>query len=133
MLLSGLMAASDRRDGNWWIDQNEYSHVTYVTGFFDGMDLGHNFSYWKWAHDSHKTGKCLDLMGDAYREYHGKFFANITSGQLADGLNVFYRDYRNRRILVSNAIWLVVNSIAGTPQVQLDKMIESWRQNAGDK
>lgn len=40
------------------------------------------------------------------------------------------KDYRNRSIIVHDAVWIVVNSIAGMPQDKLDKMIESWRKNA---
>jgi hypothetical protein len=47
-----------------------------------------------------------------------------------DGLNSFYKDYRNRRIKVPDAVWLVANSIAGKPQNEMDKMIENWRQSA---
>ena len=42
----------------------------------------------------------------------------------------FYSDYRNRSISIADAVWLVLNSIAGTPQDKLDKMIESFRRNA---
>jgi hypothetical protein len=55
----------------------------------------------------------------------------VTGGQLVDGLDSFYGDFRNRRILVYSAVWLVLNEIAGTPQDELDKMIQSWRKNAG--
>jgi hypothetical protein len=50
--------------------------------------------------------------------------------QLNDGLNDFFSDYKNRRIEVDDAIWLVLNGIAGTPKEKLDKMIESHRRNA---
>jgi hypothetical protein len=42
---------------------------------------------------------------------------------------VFYKDYRNRKIRIYDAVWLVLNSIAGKPQDELDKMIESFRKN----
>lgn len=47
-----------------------------------------------------------------------------------DGLDSFYKDYRNRTIKVHDAVWLVVNEIAGTPQQTMGKLIESYRQNA---
>jgi hypothetical protein len=58
------------------------------------------------------------------------YLTNVTSGQLADGLTAFYSDYRNRRILVSNSVWLVLNEIAGTPKDEMDKLIENWRKNS---
>jgi hypothetical protein len=65
-----------------------------------------------------------------YREYDKKFFANVSNGQIVDGLDQFFSDYRNRRIRVHNAVWLVTNGIAGTPEAELQQMIESWRKNS---
>ncbi|MGH9822017.1 MAG: hypothetical protein ACREDR_01990 [Blastocatellia bacterium] len=56
--------------------------------------------------------------------------SEVTAGQVREGLDRFYKDYRNRRILVQNAIWLVLNSIAGKPQADWDKMVENYRKNA---
>jgi hypothetical protein len=53
----------------------------------------------------------------------------VTNAQIADGLDQFYSDYRNRSIVVSSGVWLVLNSINGTPKDQLDNMIEGFRQN----
>jgi hypothetical protein len=30
---------NQRRDGNWWREQPDGLRTTYVTGFFDGLDL----------------------------------------------------------------------------------------------
>ena len=54
----------------------------------------------------------------------------MRNDQLVDGLDSFYKDYRNRTIKVHDAVWLVVNEIAGTPQQTMGKLIESYRQNA---
>jgi len=39
------------------------------------------------------------------------------------------KDLRNLRILIPDAVWLVVNSIAGMPEEDFEKMVEDWRQN----
>jgi hypothetical protein len=51
-----LVAADDRRDGNWWQEQSRGMRISYMVGFFDGMELGHNFLFWKhskglWGND----------------------------------------------------------------------------------
>lgn len=128
--LPALSAAEEnRRDGNWWQIQNANSHYSYLTGFFDGMELGNNFSYWDFINDKKKMHDCFWNLSKSYTEYTSKYFKNVTNVQLVDGLDTFYADFRNRRILVSNAVWLVVNGIAGTPQKKLDTLIESWRSN----
>ena len=123
------IAEDGRRDGNWWHDQDRLTRAAYIIGFFDGMDLGHNFSYWKLLKEKEKDS-CIGEIAESYREHSAKYFNNITNVQLMDGLDSFYADFRNRRIRVANAVWLVVNSIAGTPQEKLDSMVESWRRNA---
>jgi hypothetical protein len=132
-LLAGLpfaVADDNRRDGNWWLNQPKTTRAIYAVGFFDGMDLGHVFSFWKYASDKKSQQTWIPLTWESYGEYTQKYLNNVTAGQLIEGLDSFYSDYRNRRIRVSDAVWLVANSIAGTPEEQLNKMIESWRENA---
>jgi hypothetical protein len=54
------------------------------------------------------------------------------AGQVSDGLDAFYKDYRNRSIRVVDAMWVVANSIAGTPQKEIDAMTENFRKYAQD-
>ena len=128
MTTFGVCADEPRRDGNWWTDQSQCMKTAYVVGFFDGMELGNKFSYWGLTADQGET--CNYFIVKSFNDHYSKFFSDITSGQLADGLDNFYSDYRNRRIKVADAIWLVTNSIVGTPHEELDKMIESWRRNS---
>ncbi len=120
---------SDRRDGNWWRSQSRPAQVNYMVGFFDGMELGHRFSYWSFANDR-KAGESMKRVSASYVEYIDKYFNNPTSGQLVDGLDVFYADFRNRSILVHNAVWIVVNQVAGETQGRVDALIENWRRNS---
>jgi len=46
------------RDGNWWIEQGEAVKLSYMTGFFDGIELGHDFSYWGYM-DDYKAKKIM--------------------------------------------------------------------------
>jgi hypothetical protein len=54
----------------------------------------------------------------------------VSSKQLVDGVDAFFADFRNRRILVGDGIWLVANSISGTPEKEMKELVESWRRNA---
>jgi hypothetical protein len=134
LTLSSLSwSADNRRDGNWWLGQEKYVKNIYVVGFFDGMDLGNNFSVWKHTNGTKAQQACMVQAIDSYREYSQKYFGNVTAGQLSDGLDSFYADYKNRRIMVSAAVWLVANGIVGTPEDKLNKLIESWRRNSGNE
>jgi|SRR6267142_3406165 len=120
---------NDRRDGNWWISTDKTVRLGYVVGFLDGIHLGQKFSYWKLADDK-ESEPCLKKVLLANVEYQDEYLSNVKIGQLNDGLNDFFLDYKNRRIEVDDAIWLVLNGIAGTPKEKLEKMIESYRRNA---
>lgn len=126
-LAAGTASAQDpnRRDGNWWRNSQGLAKNTYITGFFDGLLLGCNFAYWAHVFDRAKAASVNDAMAscDFYRD---RFLTNVTSGQLADGLNTFYADFRNRSIVIESAVWLVLNQIAGTRDV--DQMIENFRR-----
>ena len=123
--------SDNRRDGNWWTTKDTLSKLNYTTGFFDGMELGHNMSAWAFLKDKAES-QCVNLTIESYANYKSTYLNNVTNGQLVYGIDVFYSDYRNRRIRTDAAVWLVLNSIAGTPQDKLDKMIESYRKNSAD-
>lgn len=121
--------SSERRDGNWWNSISDYSQDAYITGFFDGIRLGNNFSYWNFTNDEDKS-YCLSSVFESFDFFKSTYLINITNTQVADGLDNFYSNYRNRSIKIHDAVWIVLNSIAGTPQERIDELIESWRKNA---
>ncbi len=131
--LPTLTSAADiRRDGNWWRSQPNTARVYWVAGFFDGMDLGNRFSVWKYLKEGTKEEQaCAKQATVTYQEFSQKYVEHVTAGQLADGLENFYSDYRNRRIELPGAVWLVLNGIAGTPKDELNRRIDSWREGAG--
>jgi len=55
-------------------------------------------------------------------------------GQLVDGMDAFYKDYRNRQLEVGWAIQYARDSIKGKPAQELDAEIALWRRcSAADK
>jgi hypothetical protein len=124
---AGFLNAEDRRrDGNWWNEGDRQLKLSYILGFFDGMDLGAGFSFWKFIDDP-----CAARAKDSYKEYSAKYSENVTNGQLVDGLDEFYKDYKNRKTILSQSVWIVLKSIAGTPKDELEKLIENKRRNPG--
>jgi hypothetical protein len=119
-----------RRDGNWWNTQGHDLKRFYMIGLFDGMQLGNYFSVWG-IQSGDKTSEACEVKAiRSYQNHLDKYFTNVTNGQVADGLDTFYKDYRNRSILVPDAVWVVINSIAGKPQKDIDEMTENFRKSA---
>lgn len=122
-------ADENRRDGNWWLIQTYSTKVTYLVGFFDGMDLGRNFTVWGLPTKKGQLASSAQFDGmTSYDKYNGKYLNNVTSGQLASGLDSFYSDYRNRTIRTPEATWLVLKTIAGEPPSE--EVLNNWRKNA---
>lgn len=119
-------ADRDRRDGNWWmtLDGKTALKVIFALGLIDGIATGYNFTL------------SLDPTGttpDPWKWYDARvqqFASHVTAGQLQVGLDDFYADYKNRSIRIPTAVYLVLNSIAGTPKANLDVMIEKARREA---
>ncbi|OQY74437.1 MAG: hypothetical protein B6D44_04240 [Ignavibacteriales bacterium UTCHB2] len=122
-----LLPQTIRKDGNWWTDRDEYGQSMFVIGFFSGMDLGERFSYWKYYDE--ENNPCDEAAVESYVEYWDNYVANVNSSQVVDGLNEFYKDYRNRKILIKDAVWLILNEISGRPKEEMDVMIENFRKN----
>ncbi len=134
----GLAHANEiRRDGNWWNQQSESFKIAYVVGFLDGRTyetrrwtsgfeatLGEKFdaNQVKWMNNFFK------IMNDA----DVRDFGNVTVGQLIDGLNNIFSDYKNRRIEVQNAMTLVIRSMDGTPDAELKSYFDSERKKASE-
>ncbi len=119
------LTEDERRDGDWWKRQEKSFKYDYAIGAFDGMETGHRLTI-----KGLPKSKCGLEAIYSYMTSRDAFFNETTNGLIVDGLNEFYKDYRNRRILVQEGFWLVVNEISGTPRAQMDKMIETARKNA---
>src|ERR1051325_2299741 len=99
-----------RRDGNWWRTVRLEGKTSYMLGFFDGLILGRNFSTWNLKGKDGKLGIAEgSRVISSFQEYYG-LMKDASNNQFVDGLDKFYGDYRNRRIMVSDAVWIVVRS-----------------------
>ena len=72
----------------------------------------------------------LEKVKQSYYHYFFEYLNNVTNSQVVDGLDILYEDYRNRKIMVSNAVWIVLNEIAGKSSDEMDEMIRNYRKNA---
>jgi len=122
-------APATRRDGNWWRAQDEHSKIDYVLGFVDGAELGFQLTFYT-IDASQKSVKCAGAASQSYNAQADKFLSQVTVGQIKDGLNDLYEDYRNRRIETARSVWIVLNGIAGMPRAEMEKMIELDRKFA---
>ena len=121
--------AEDRRDGNWWMGIQQIGKVHYMIGLFDGSVLGGQFAYWDYAGAKDPASQAATQKAlSSFQKYSEKYMVNVTSGQLVDGVDAFYSDYKNRSIRIQDAAWIILKGIAGEPPTEAE--LNVWRQNA---
>jgi len=98
------------RNGMWWVQlqmkspENAFFYkVGYAIGFIDGWEQGHRSGFGEALGFGAAKPAALSAFSGNVTLHNG-----VTAGQLVDGLDDFYRDYRNRRIRVGEAIEGVV-------------------------
>lgn len=137
LLLVGALLASvpvrnetnTNRDGNWWISKEQTVKYSYMVGFFDGIELGEDFSIWG-PMTALKDDPAIGKAVASFDNYSAKYMTGVTNTQMVEGLDEFYSDYRNRRIRIAMGVWIVLNEIFGKPKDEMQKMIEGFRKNA---
>jgi hypothetical protein len=128
-ILPVAKADGHRQDGNWWNRQTGPSKLMYLSGFFDGINMGHRLSVAGLMKSEPAQADTAALTTQSFAKLVDRYLKHVTSGQISDGLDEFYKDYRNRTILVEDGVWVVLVSTAGMPQPEVNKIIETFRRN----
>src|SRR5437588_9212736 len=55
-------------------------------------------------------------------------FDGITMGQFVDGVDAFYKDYKNKQLAITWALEYVRDEIKGKPSAELTAKLEMWRR-----
>lgn len=116
-------------DGSDWQRFPDVAKVGYVMGYVDAgtgayMLFGF-FCSWQVKADSEAGKICKDNSGSLN-------FGNITVGQFRDGMDAFYKDFRNTQVPLSMAMHLVRDQINGRPAEDIEKELVAWRQCHAD-
>jgi len=114
-----------RTNGNWWNALNDLAKYGYIIGYTDGSSKADA----TWA-----DGLCKPQVPAKYLAavQNGNDYSEFTIGQLVEGLNQFYKDFRNTKILTRDAMMVVRQQISGVPQKEIDEGLEFLRQTALD-
>ena len=120
-------AQSNRRDGTWWRGLSHDHKSAYVLGLLDGQHLGLNLAVEGLETQDRVRG--IATLEAAYDSSFDRYLKDVTNGQLVDGLDAFYGDARNRTIPVINSIWVVLNRIDGTPEAEIEALVDGLRRS----
>jgi hypothetical protein len=100
-------STSEPHNGHWWGKKSIIYKEGFVTGYHAGLSKG-------------TPGHPTDMKG-------------LGSQELVEGLNKFYGDFRNTKILVDDALGYVVQEVQGTPDDKLAAMLLKMRQAAAGR
>jgi hypothetical protein len=119
LFVSMAVAAADPpRNGNWWRNVPEHARTWYALGLLDGVSSA------EWLRML--PGKRYDPQALRLQ----RTLKPVGSGQLADGLTVFYDDFRNRNIPAPCAVWLVTLAINNAPSQDINRELAFLRNYA---
>lgn len=134
------IARAEATDGHWWNQLNQGEKIAYVVGFIDGTSYSvtlltvATFN----AMADPKTGKFnADRAEVAKATSLGTVRAlkdnlgNLTVGQVVQGLDATYSDYRNQGISVLDCAYVVIYAINGGNEAEVTRLLEVRRKQAG--
>ena len=122
-------------NGYWWVDKSLDFKLGFATGYVVAMVN---------ATDS-AAFRCLAAQngGTLPKKYPGDealkacqkeaeavfvYFGGIPMGQLVDGVDEFYKDFRNKNLQIELAMLYVRDALKGKPDKELQDELSGWRQ-----
>jgi hypothetical protein len=133
LLSSPLLArnAAGVADGSDWKQYSQSYKVGWIDGWATAMSNAQLDLAFLCALQLHLTmeseeGKACTKAAQSLN------FEMIRYGQYLDGMDTFYKDFRNTEVPINLAIKLVRDQIRGRPAEDIEKELVSWRQCHAD-
>ena len=120
-----------RFDGNFWKNSDQTTKEFFVSGVLEGVFTGQDrvmASTMEGVEKGTIGMKCFAAISSLKSSLEADM-EKIKVGQLVDGIDEFYSDFKNRSIKVKWAYLVVMQQIKGTSEEDTKKFIESVRQN----
>jgi hypothetical protein len=131
-------------NGYWWAGLNPSFKLGWVSGYAKAMDFAGTVQMGTCAANMPMYRKEFPntdpkvlvqkmCLSDTQFNYDG-----IAMGQFVDGIDAFYRDFRNKQLETGWAIEYVRDEVKGKPASELDTKVNLWRRctaamQTGDK
>ncbi len=136
VLCPSALLAADKSDWNgyWWASMTPTFKLGWVTGYAKAMDLAgtiqmstcaYNIPLYKEKFPNTDPKEIFQKMCASNTEFD---YDGISMGQFVDGMDAFFKDYRNKQLEVGWAIQYVRDEIKGKPVQELDAEVAMWRR-----
>jgi len=123
ILFSGYAGAEVPQDGIWWNNLDMGQKQIYIKGASAGIGLAPMVL----SNVKNVGKKCQPLVDGSYKSYLDKYFTNVTTTQISDGLDAFYSNYENVNIGTEKAFWIVLKTIHDDPEDEIKNLIKAWK------
>jgi hypothetical protein len=118
--------AQQEMNGSRWNKFTEDMKIGFAAGFIQGVEFANQIIVVGFG----SVGSDVSTLAKA-QQFYGAYLANtfdeITVRQVVDGLDSFYKDYRNPNITMDKAAWVIAHAVKGTSQAEIDTMTENLR------
>ena len=108
-------------DGDWWRGLSLTARQNVVTGFLDGMALGHNLTVM--GAGNSPDSDCRTKIAQSYTYVRNRYFQNVAPADLVSALDQLYSESDNSSIIIGRAAWIAVNRLGGTNPDDIQKLI----------
>ena len=140
LVLTGTGAARGQEithDGYWWVSESQTFKLGFATGFAMAMTGSSDAAVFRCL-----AAKNGGIMPEKYPgieawtacaqapEIAMLSYSNLRMGQLVDGVDEFYKDFRNKNILVDVAMRYVKDELRGKTDKELQDELATFRQSA---
>ena len=123
-------APSDSHDGFWWTRSPETFKLGFVSGYVMAIISARNALAFQCL--ASKNGGVvgpdeLKACNEAPEQSHFPTFDNLRVGQLEEGVDEFYKDFRNKNLSIEIALRYVSDQLNGKPESELQSELARWR------
>jgi len=126
--------SANRRDGSFWAKYDVSFRFGYIMGLSEGLYYcaGWVDDYKQMTQDDiNPLGCCDALWGFGY--FVSQYEGNISYGQMFEGVDEFYKDYRNTQIPILALFKLVKMEVEGKSKAEIDSVARELRSRGFSK
>ena len=139
LLGAGIAHGEDQlpksHEGYWWADKSDSAKVHFVAGYIEAMTRIQD-ELWMGCIGTKSGGtvpakvppdEVLEACGQTVTRYN---FGNIRFGQMSEGVDAFYKDFRNKNININLAMNYVRDQLKGKSDKELEETLAGYRRRA---
>jgi hypothetical protein len=119
-----LRAEEQRHDGHLWGALPRDFKVSHMQGLIHGSAIGVEFTREGLA----ANDPCRDKLLPSFAKTAQGLLAEVSPEQIVDGVDTIFKDYRNRSLLITDAVYVALRAIGGLSPENVEKLLQSVRR-----